>query len=351
MDRHRALRKLVAFFALATLTSSCALGSSPAGEASTTASSATQPGSTASTDNASSTPGSDSSEQDTQTVPVPGSLLEAIKNNPDLSKFRQAIDKAQLQQEFQKAAPRTVFAPINSAFDQLSPEQAKALEQDPQLLAQILRHHLIPNALSSGELGENHISLATHPILIGVGPSGETVVSGGAGSGIVQRSDLRSTNGVIHILDQVMWPPKHNLVQALTQSGTFNKLLEIIKASGFQPELETTKNYTFLAPSDDAFKGLAARMGQANFDAMMKDPAQLRALLLPHLHAGVRCQNSIGAEEDLQSLDPEKPLRFRMRKDPWVTFLVNGREILGAQETMTTNGLIIEVGGTLHDGP
>lgn len=345
------------FFALVSLTSSCALGSSSADNASTATSSATQPGSTsttASTDNSSSSLGSqspDSTEQDTQTVPLPGSLLEAIQKNPDLSKFRQAIDKAQLQRAFQQAAPRTVFAPINSAFDQLSPAQANALEQDPHLLARILRHHLIPNALPSDELGENHISLATHPILIGVGPRGETIVNGGEGSGIVQRSDLRSNNGVLHILDRVIWPPELNLVQALAQPGKFNKLLEIIKTSGFQPELESTNSYTFLAPNDDAFKDLAARMGQAKFDAMMKDPAQLRALLVPHLHAGVRCKNSIGAEEDLQSLDPEKPLRFRMRKDPWVKFLVNGRLILGVQETMATNGLIIEVAGTLHDGP
>lgn len=309
----------------------------------------TQTSLTTSTDRSSTAPSSDTSsstQQDDETVPVPGSLLEKIQNDPELSELNKFIQAAGLESDFLRATSRTLLAPNNAAFAKIPAEQALSLAQDPELLKQVLRFHLIEEAIDF----TSNVTVAGHPIVFGVGPEGQTLVTGGENGGQLEYETVQANNGELHIIDTVLWPSNLNLVDALKVEAKYQKFVEILAASGFQAQLEQKKVYTLFAPNNDAITKLAARMGQAKFDAMMKDEAQLRAMLLPHLHLGAKAPNHFGSNEDLPSLDPNRPLKLRMELEPSASFTVNGRTYGTGNERITKNGILIEVHGTLHDG-
>lgn len=352
MKNYRALGSLSVAIALGCITPGCGSDSVAPEGAPTTTTTGADPGSSALP--APSTPGANSSGpdntgQDTATVPLPGSLLGAIQNNPELSQLKLAIERAQLQTELQLVAPRTLFAPSNAAFNRLSPEKAQALQQDPELLRRVLRHHLIPGALTHDELREQYVTIAGHPILIGDGPSGEAVISGGQSVAMTTDVGARSSNGVLFVLDELLWPPEDNLVQAIEKGAQFTTMAQILRVSSLRALLEQNKVRTFFVPNDRAMADFQARIGLDAFAAMLNDPAQLEAFLLPHLHGRLRSQNSLTLDQDIPSLDPSKPLLFRRLNDPVVTFTVNGRSLVSSEGTLTSNGLLIEVAGTLHD--
>lgn len=358
MDLYRACKAIWVPLSLSLVMSACSPGASVPAEPDTTSQS-TSPqtssaptsgaGTTSAEDQSSATPDSstDSSTQDNETVPLPGSLLEKVQTTPELSELNKFIQSSKLEAEFLRVGPRTLFAPSNTAFTELSAAQALTLAQNPELLKRLLRHHLVAQDIKF----KSNVTVAGHPLVFGVGPDGQTILLGASNAGFVTKSNIQANNGTLNIIDAVIWPPKENLLEAIEGDIKYQKLAQIIKASGFGNELAQEKVYTLFAPNNDAIDELATRMGQAKFDAMMKDPAQLKALLMAHLHLGTKSPNHFQPSEEFASLDPNKPLRARTELKPAVRFTINGREYDTSQETLTKNGILVEVFGTLHDGP
>ena len=100
--------------------------------------------------------------------------------------------------------PFTVFAPTDEAFAALPEGTVEALLEDPEALADILLYHVV-----SGEvLAADVVGLDSATTVQG-SDIAITVVDGGVvlnGSANVITTDVDASNGVIHIIDQVILP-------------------------------------------------------------------------------------------------------------------------------------------------
>jgi uncharacterized surface protein with fasciclin (FAS1) repeats len=76
--------------------------------------------------------------------------------------------------------------------------------------------------------------------------------------------------------------PKMNIVQTAKAAGSFTTLLAAVKAADLQGTLSGQGPYTVFAPTDEAF----AKLPAGTVDALLKDPAKLKAILLYHVVAG-----------------------------------------------------------------
>ena len=63
-----------------------------------------------------------------------------------------------------------------------------------------------------------------------------------------------ASNGVIHVIDQVLVPPRHTIMELLERDGSerFTIMHQIITAAA----LNLTGQYTLFAPTDKAFEKL-----------------------------------------------------------------------------------------------
>ena len=114
-----------------------------------------------------------------------------------------AVQAAGLEQTLKGPGPFTVFAPTDAAFAQIPKEQLDALLADKQALTKVLTYHVVPGAVKAAEV-VTLTSAATvegQPLTI---RAGESVMVNNAK---VIKTDIVTSNGVIHVIDAVMLPP------------------------------------------------------------------------------------------------------------------------------------------------
>jgi uncharacterized surface protein with fasciclin (FAS1) repeats len=76
--------------------------------------------------------------------------------------------------------------------------------------------------------------------------------------------------------------PSMNIVQAAVAAGEFTTLVKLVKAAGLAGTLSGKGPFTVFAPTDAAF----AKVPKKTLNALLKDKAQLRRVLLYHVVMG-----------------------------------------------------------------
>ena len=175
------------------------------------------------------------------------------------------------------AGPFTVFAPTDAAFAALPSGTVETLLQDPQgLLTNILLNHVAgANVLSSGLTnGQSIVTLN----------SGKTVKVTINNDGVfiddakVTVADIRTDNGVVHVIDAVLLPP-NTVVDVIIGSADHNTLEAAVGAAGLVNTLNGAGPFTVFAPTDAAFAALPA----GTVEALLADPqGALTQVLLYH---------------------------------------------------------------------
>ncbi|WP_076446411.1 fasciclin domain-containing protein [Roseivivax lentus] len=144
-------------------------------------------------------------------------IVENAVNSADHTTLVAAVQAADLVDTLNSAGPFTVFAPTNDAFGMISEASLNAL-LDPAnkgQLQQILTCHVVAaNAMSDAIAGMIADDGGTHPVETVGGctlqakmQGSEIVLTDENGrSASVTISDVRQSNGVIHVIDRVMLP-------------------------------------------------------------------------------------------------------------------------------------------------
>jgi uncharacterized surface protein with fasciclin (FAS1) repeats len=76
--------------------------------------------------------------------------------------------------------------------------------------------------------------------------------------------------------------PMANLVETITQAGSFSTLMKAVEAAGVRETLEAPGPFAILAPTDDAF----AQLPPGELDALLKDTHKLKQVLMYHVLFG-----------------------------------------------------------------
>ncbi|GAA4441795.1 hypothetical protein GCM10023188_40740 [Pontibacter saemangeumensis] len=136
-------------------------------------------------------------------------IVALVQQNPDLSTFLELIRAADLLVTLESPAPYTVFAPTNEAFAAL-PNGALENLKDPANkleLTRILQAHVLPNRISTEEMQGNMPMKTAQGEELVVMRNGTELTVGGAS---IITPDVRASNGVVHVIDKVLIPPKSN---------------------------------------------------------------------------------------------------------------------------------------------
>jgi uncharacterized surface protein with fasciclin (FAS1) repeats len=134
-----------------------------------------------------------------------GNIVAVAKETPELSILVEAVAAAGLVETLEEPGPYTVFAPTNEAFEALGGKLEELLEpQNKEELAEILTYHVAPGEVSSGELENGQMIETVQGEDVEIGIKGEEVTVNGAK---VVTPDVKASNGVVHVIDEVLLPP------------------------------------------------------------------------------------------------------------------------------------------------
>jgi uncharacterized surface protein with fasciclin (FAS1) repeats len=116
-----------------------------------------------------------------------------------------AVETAGLKDTLKGPGPFTVFAPNDEAFAKLPKGELDKLLKNKKKLAEVLNYHVV----SGAAVKSSEITAA--PIKTVAGPEITVDASSGVklnGEATVVSADIATTNGVIHVIDTVLMPPK-----------------------------------------------------------------------------------------------------------------------------------------------
>jgi uncharacterized surface protein with fasciclin (FAS1) repeats len=118
-----------------------------------------------------------------------------------------ALTAAGLVETLKGTGPFTVFAPTDAAFAKLPAGTVDSLlkpENKDQLTA-VLTYHVVPGSVMAADVVKITEAKTVNGATISVKVDGETVMINDAK---VTTADIAASNGVIHVIDTVILPPK-----------------------------------------------------------------------------------------------------------------------------------------------
>ncbi|MCA3005650.1 MAG: fasciclin domain-containing protein [Phycisphaerales bacterium] len=140
-------------------------------------------------------------------------IVDTAAANKDFSTLVTAIKAAGLVDALKGKGPFTVFAPTNAAFEKLPKGTLESLlkPENKEKLAEILKFHVIPASVLAADvvkLGgkESSKTLQGSSFLIEV-KDGKVSIGSKDNLANVTATDIKTTNGVIHVIDAVILPP------------------------------------------------------------------------------------------------------------------------------------------------
>ncbi|MBO6513852.1 MAG: fasciclin domain-containing protein [Phycisphaerales bacterium] len=204
-----------------------------------------------------------------------------------------ALTEADLVGALKGDGPFTVFAPTDEAFSKLPKGTVESLlkpENRDQLIS-ILTYHVVP-----GEFDAKHVLGSDALKTLNGQRASVNADKGMIGNASIIKTDIECSNGIIHVIDEVIMPASSSILETATSAGSFSTLAAAIDAAGLTDALSGEGPFTVFAPTDAAF----AKLPAGTVETLLKpeNVEMLRSILLYHVVEGrVYSDDAINAEK------------------------------------------------------
>jgi uncharacterized surface protein with fasciclin (FAS1) repeats len=113
-----------------------------------------------------------------------------------------ALQAASLIDTLRTTGPYTLFAPTDAAFRRLAPGALDALQKDSNRLYAFLALHVVAGIVMLKDVSSGEIKTLGGASLVAARVGDEVFVNGVS----IARADTAASNGVMHIIDEVILP-------------------------------------------------------------------------------------------------------------------------------------------------
>lgn len=261
-------------------------------------------------------------------------VVDIIVNSPDHTILEQAIIAAGLDDDLSAPGPFTVFAPTDDAFNALEASSPGILEDliaNPAELAEILKIHVAPVEAFASSLTDGQAIQTLVPfrkLLVDI--DGATVM---ISNGTVTTADIDATNGVVHVVDQVLAPASLTVADIISESEDHNTLEAALAAAELDDDLAGEGPFTVFAPTDDAFDALP----DGTVEALLADPSgDLTNILLYHVIADEAYSEDLSNGQRLVTLSNGKTVKVRFASE---SVFINNAEVT-VTDLVADNGVV-----------
>ncbi len=132
-----------------------------------------------------------------------GTIVDVAGGNPDFSTLVAAVTAADLGETLSGDGPFTVFAPTNEAFAALPAGvlDKLLLPENKETLTKILTYHVLPAEVLAADVTAGDVATVEGSNITITTDDGVKV-----NDATVTATDVEASNGVIHVIDQVLVP-------------------------------------------------------------------------------------------------------------------------------------------------
>ena len=192
-------------------------------------------------------------------------IVQLAQATPDLSTLVEAVIEAGLAGALSAPGALTVFAPTNAAFAALLTKLGvtkAALFANKPLLTKVLQYHVLDAKVLKAGIP---LAKAIVPIVPGasdffkieVAGSDVVITDGRNDKSKITSTDNLATNGVVHLIDNVILPADKDIVAtALAANPEFSTLVAALRQANLVTALQGAGPFTVFAPKNAAFDAL-----------------------------------------------------------------------------------------------
>ncbi|MBD3677253.1 MAG: fasciclin domain-containing protein [Rhodobacteraceae bacterium] len=132
------------------------------------------------------------------------SIVETAVSAGNFTTLAAALEAAGLVETLQGEGPFTVFAPTDAAFAALPEGTLEELlkPENKDKLTAILTYHVVPGKVMSGDLTDDMTAATVQGSEVMIDLDNGVMVD----EATVVQADIETSNGVIHVIDQVILP-------------------------------------------------------------------------------------------------------------------------------------------------
>jgi uncharacterized surface protein with fasciclin (FAS1) repeats len=279
-------------------------------------------------------------DDDDQTVdPVTGNIPAVASANPQFSTLVAALTKAELVTTLQGTGPFTVFAPNNDAFTKAGITSLNSLTKDA--LTPILTSHVISGSVKAADVKSGTVETVNTNNDIYLSKNADGVFINGNIKVIA--TDVAASNGVIHVIDNVIVPPTRSLVEIAQADTNFTELVSLVLAA--DPAVATAlssaaSGLTVFAPTNAAFRELYKTTPKATLLAPA-NRALLTSVLLYHvIPSRVFSTDLPNVTAPVTTANTNGTVTFDLVGGAKVLGKTSGASAITAANILATNGVI-----------
>ncbi|CAI9732895.1 Hypothetical predicted protein [Octopus vulgaris] len=202
-------------------------------------------------------------------------------NMHGLSKLVSFLNETSILDHLSWAGSYTVFAPNNRALSELSAARKEAFKNDTALLEEIIKYHIALGVYKHADLinDKKLRSLQDDEIRINVYKARHATTA--EGCQIVNFDNIAS-DGVIHVINEVMLPPDGRIADILAIDPEFSIFYSLINGTKFI-DLLNDNLLTLFAPNNAAFQNQPS----TTIPQIQADPALKEAIVKYHAVRGI----------------------------------------------------------------
>lgn len=138
------------------------------------------------------------------TTPAPASVADTLSRNPSTQTLARLVKDAGLGETLGGAGPYTVFAPTDAAFKAVPAKTLADLAANKEQLKAVLTYHVVAGQTPAAAIKQGNVKTVNGANLA-LAKSGSFVTVEDA---VVEKADINASNGVVHLIDRVLMPPK-----------------------------------------------------------------------------------------------------------------------------------------------
>ncbi|XP_029528526.1 periostin-like [Oncorhynchus nerka] len=222
---------------------------------------------------------------------VSNTIQDVIEVDDDLTTLSDVALASGLLDKLGQPGQYTLFAPTNDAFAKLDSDVLQRLMGDKGVLQALLNFHMLNSVQCSEGImsGQTFETLEGHNIEIGC--DGESLTVNGIK--MVLKKDIVTTNGVIHLIDEVLMPDSaKQVMELLTPSqSTFS---DMVSELGLSAAMEAKAEYTLLAPLNSVFTDEVMSIDQSFLKMILENHILKEKITLGQLYNGQRLETIAG---------------------------------------------------------
>lgn len=199
---------------------------------------------------------------DTVLTPTTDDLFQRLQKDGRFTIFTKAITASRQGKLFQNMhSLYTTFAPTDAAFKKLPTKVLESLflPENDERLEDIIKHHITESVYAFGKSSGGRSSLGVADVTpfsafgqqLNYKFDGEQATIDEAR---IIETDIPCANGIIHVVDSVILPAEHSLLEILKSEKRFSTLVRLLEITGLDLPVASSSFYTVFAPVNKSWE-------------------------------------------------------------------------------------------------